>query len=300
MPDNLPQLNPEPQLEKNPIFKDPDYQPILSNWFTSKPYGFRFTPRDVSADQAKVMFLPINPSNLVVTTHFATSITPTLYGTVEEHSPVRYHDITIEGTTGIGPKYTDPIDAQSLPKPKSGRSTFSVQQSIGGGFFSKTLTTASKIYSDASSLTKSDAPITGLQLDQTGYVAFHNLYRFLLAYKKDASGQANRSARESEVPPLVFFNYKDNNEYSVVVKTFTLRRDKDNPMLYYYNISMRGYDLTKLSNSNKHEPKATKLLADLGLDGVKGSTFLSEAKNISSQAKGILGSVASGINQLGR
>src|SRR6185369_1371883 len=75
----------------------PGYKVIKSNWFTAKPYGFKFTPR---AGKAMTMFLPIAPSNLTISTGFATNAIPTLYGTVEEHSPVRYYDITIEGTTG--------------------------------------------------------------------------------------------------------------------------------------------------------------------------------------------------------
>ncbi len=53
------------------IFSDADYSPILSNWYTAKPYGFKFTPRDGSG--AVVMFLPISPSNLTIATHFATN-----------------------------------------------------------------------------------------------------------------------------------------------------------------------------------------------------------------------------------
>src|SRR4051812_8540541 len=114
-------------VTENPIYTNADYSPVLTNWFTAKPYGFRFTPKE---GQVKVMYLPIGPSNLTITTHFATSITPTIYGTVEEHSPVRYFDIAIEGTTGMAPKFVNPMDPKEKVVEKSGRTTFSIQQNL--------------------------------------------------------------------------------------------------------------------------------------------------------------------------
>lgn len=289
-----------PQTNKNLIFKDVDYEPVLSNWYTSKPYGFRFTPKNGTAQDAKVMYLPINPSNLSITTHFATNLITTIYGDVEEHSPVRYFDIAIEGTTGIGPKYTEPISYGANIVAKSGRSSFAIQQNLGFGLFSKTINTVQKIFNEADSLVQNGKlnASTGLQLDQTGYTAFHNLYRFLLAHKKDVA--ENPSDRTSKLPPLVFFNFKDGNEYSVVIKTFTLKRDKENPMLYYYSIVMRGYHLTKADGTSTASKGDQNLLENLGLSGIKGSPILGQIKTAAAGAKDIFASVANGVNQLGR
>lgn len=291
----------------NPIFSDADYTPVLTNWFTAKPYGFRFAPKEGGFET--VMYLPINPSNISILTNFATNITPTIYGTVEEHSPVRYYDIVIEGTTGISPKYVTPAGSNELIVAQKGRTAFAIHQFFNSeGFFAKTLQTAENVTKSVKNLIGNNdqsLAITGLQLDQTGYYAFHNLYRFLLKYKKNASGSEKgneNTPRTSNAPPLVFFNYKDNNEYSVVIKSFTLRRDKENPMMYFYSISMRGYNLTKINESERvnKNSEITELLTNLGLDGVQGSLFLSKAKEIASQTKEVLGSVANGLNQLGR
>src|SRR5689334_19686681 len=74
---------------------DTTYTLESQNWYSAKPYGFKASLRN---GRSVVMFLPINPSNLTISTNFATNMIPTLYGTVEEHSEVRYFDITIEGT----------------------------------------------------------------------------------------------------------------------------------------------------------------------------------------------------------
>lgn len=292
-----------PKISSDPIFTNADYDPNPNKWYQAFPYGFIFSPRDTSKT-SKIMYLPINPSNLQVTTHFATNLIPTIYGTVEEHSSVRYYDIVIEGTTGIGPKYVQPVDYGAYVTPLFGRSTFAIQQFLGTGLLSKTVNTLQTVFNDASAVInggKPSIPVTGLQLDQTGYAAFHNLYRFLLAYKKDVSAGSTNTSNSSTPPdaPLVFFNRKDANQYSVVVKSFSLKRDKENPMLYYYNIVMRGYDLGPIDAALKRS-NDDDMLTTLGLNGIKGSSYLGEVKNAAAGAKDIFASVANGVNQLGR
>jgi hypothetical protein len=280
---------------------DEIYKPEQSNWYSAKPYGFKFYPR--GSEIPFTMFLPINPSNLTISTPFATNIVTTLYGTIEEHSDVRYFDISIEGTTGISPQFVEPGHGedggtlyQSLRL--SGRSTVSVASSISaGGFFSKTLAAVNAVIGKASDLVNgAPKPKTGVFSEQSGYVAFHNLYRFLLNYKKDAAGVTDETDRTRH--PLTFFNYKDNNQYDVIVRSFSLRRSAENPMLYNYSIQLRGYNLSTIqapiSDSLQNR------LAQLGLNGVDSSSLLGDIKSISSQAKGIVGSLVGGLSVLGR
>lgn len=279
------------------------------NWYAAKPYGFKASFRD---GKTVIMFLPINPNNLSITTHFATNVISTLYGTVEEHSNVRYFDITIEGTTGIAPRFVAPYikeddnehkllagDAYETVR-KSGRSAFEIANSLGaGGFFAKTLGAINKIKDKASDLLDGGAkPKTGINAENSGYVAFHNLYRFLLQHKKDASGAGNSKTTLTK-HPLTFFNYKDNNQYDVVVRGFTMRKSADNPMLYHYSIQLRGYNL-KSADATTIDEDLKRRLKDLGLDGVDGSSVLGDMKSLAGQAKSIIGSAVGGINVLGR
>lgn len=280
---------------------DRSYKVEGQNWYSAKPYGFKMKTRDGGTF---TMFLPIAPSNLSITTSFATNIIPTLYGTVEEHSDVRYFDISIEGTTGITPKFIEPgagtnssiLYSQLRQK---GRSTVSIASSISaGGFFAKTLSIANQIKNKAADLLDGGVKAkTGISSENSGYVAFHNLYRFLLQYKKDASGTGGSTGKRKE-HPLTFFNYKDNNQYDVAVRGFTMRRDVNNPMLYYYSIQLRGYNLSPISSPI--DDSIAQRLADLGLNGVDNSSILGDIKSISSQAKGIIGSFVGGISVLGR
>lgn len=274
------------------------YPVIHNNWYTALPYGFKSYKR--GSDKPITMFLPISPSNLTITTQFATNIIPTLYGTVEEHSPVRYFDIQIEGTTGMTPRFVGPVSDTS-GRPNPGRTSFSVEKGFAlGGFANKTLGYIENIKNKAASrLGENSAAGTGVSIENTGYAAFHNLYRFLLQYKRDASGVDGSSAPRKK-HPLTFFNYKDNNEYDVVVRGFTLRRSVENPMLYYYSITLRGYNLRKAGGTGPDQSDLSKRLADLGLDGVQSSSRLGDVKKAASDIKAILGSLGAGLNTLGR
>lgn len=305
---NAPKSTPSPAgaLGKAPsaggITHDMDqiYKAEAQNWYSAKPYGFKTTTRSGST---YTMFLPISPSNLTINTNFATNIIPTLYGTIEEHSDVRYFDISIEGTTGMAPQFVTPgagdnPSATYSQVRKQGRSSYAVNAGASAnGFFAKTLGAFNKIKDKAADiLTGSPKAKTGLVADNSGYVAFHNLYRFLLQYKKDAAGVGNSTPRQKH--PLTFFNYKDNNQYDVVVKSFTMRRSADNPMLYFYSIQLRAYNIRPITSPINED--LTKRLKDLGLNGVDSSSLLGDIKSISNQAKSIIGAAVGGISVLGR
>ena len=167
-----------------------------------------------------------------------------------------------------------------------------------GGFFSKTVGALNQLKNKAADLLDGGAKAeTGVYTKQTGYFAFHNLYKFLMRHKKDASG-ADGSVGFRTAHPLTFFNYKDNNQYDVVIRNFTVTRSAENPMLYNYNITMRGYNLRGIEEKTSDD--LTQRLKDLGLSGVDSSSLLGNIKNLSSNAKSIIGSAVAGINVLGR
>jgi hypothetical protein len=295
-----PSVNVGDQIYANNLM-DNIYKVRNTNWYSAKPYGFKFTPRNGNAPL--VMFLPISPTNLTISTSFAVNIIPTLYGTVEEHSDVRYYDISIEGTTGFAPRYVSPstatADIAAVDLRKQGRSSFAVVQGLSlGGFFSKTLAAINSVQNKAADLIGGGPqPMPGFGNSETGYVAFHNLYRFLKVYKQDAAGVDGSSAPRT-MHPLTFFNYKDNNEYDCVVRSFVLRRSANDPQQYFYSIQLRCYNLRTVGgNSIQNDLKQR--LADLGLSGIDGSSVLGDIKSLSNNAKGIVGAALGGVKGLG-
>lgn len=188
------------------------------NWYQSLPYGFAFfdikssTTNGDTTKATSTIYLPIAPNNVNVVTHFATNIVTTLYGIVEEHSEVRYYDITISGTTGIAPRYTQPFSGFSSIAAKSpGRQDFEspltppLLGAIGSlsaiATMSNPLTGAINMAPDL--IGANDANNrnhSGVGTKQTGYYAFHQLYQFFLKYKNDAS---QLGAPLEETPPLI-------------------------------------------------------------------------------------------------
>ena len=288
----------------------PLYNPIPINWYQSKSYAFKAK----RGAQSYIFYLPINPKNINIVTHFATNVIATLYGTVEEHSEQRYFDITISGTTGFAPQFTEetPITktaASPTPIGSGGRkrySDFSVS-SLAGGFMGKTVGKIQNALNQANTalntLGNTNNYKTGVFNNSSGYVAFHNFYKFLLQYKKDtvASGSLATPPVESmgstpaPNPPLLFVNYKDNNQYSCAIQRFTLERSAEDPMLYNYSIQMRAYNLSPIISETP--PVLKNRYEDLGLDSTL--SIAAKAKVAINAGKSALSSARGAVKTLG-
>lgn len=277
---------------------------VIENWYKQLPYCFRHTDRKGIIEE---FYLPLSPSNISIVTHFATNVISTMYGTVEEHSEQRYYDITIAGTTGMSPRYYD-VKSKNLLRsdPASdaktgkahGRSGFQVKSLLNThGFAQRSMELIQNTLNSATDLLGgANKGKTGIDLKKTGYIAFHNLYRFLLAYKKDASGQNGTGFRYNG-HPLQFVNYKDNNEYDVSIQGFQLTRDASDPMLYNYNISLRAYNLRN-ADGDKQSLDIEARANDLGLSGLEPSIFATMS-NKARQAKNAVYSAVAAAKGIG-
>lgn len=276
------------------------YKPVSTNWYKTFPYGFRFTPRN--GNNPVTFFLPINPTDISVATRFATNIVTTLYGVVEEHSEVRYYDMTISGTTGFAPRYInaqyqshgmyDLKDETSGKWKSSGRLTYD-RASIGlGGALPQLTNLISQTkdnFSDLAGAFGDGKPDNGLHVDKTGYAAFHNFYRFLLAYKKDTSGQNGFKDRGSK-HPMTWLNYKDHNKYDCIITGFNLNRSAQNPFLYNYSITMRCFNLRDIDAADPDVSDLSKF--GLGFNGIDSVPGFAAIGNAVGSAAGLLNSAA--------
>lgn len=299
------------ELDDPKKFTGITYKTEYNYWYKALPYGFRFRDR---SGKDNIIFLPISPQNLTVTTHFATNVITSLYGTIEEHSEQRYFDIMIEGTTGISPKYTEvykpsEVGSNSFRETVSnGRASYgdavggTVNSGFLGGFLKKQIDTVNNAVQNITStvLGKGKFNKSGIDIEKTGYAAFHKLYKFFLVYKADTSGERTinnnprsrrRKGLDGTAHPLTFLNYKDNVQYDVSIQRFSLKRDTSNPMLYKYSIVLRGYNL-KQANRTFSDNELQDRAESLGLDG-PSSTFMSASRNASNSLKNVLGSAGS-------
>lgn len=283
-----------------------------TSWYKSLPYGFSFFDVNSQAGSTakETFWLPISPNNVTVTTHYATNIVTTLYGVVEEHSEVRYYDIVIQGNTGYAPRFTTGFTNNPQYDPTSvGRATFEDPSLLGsgalGGFLPEVTNTINQVANIVSSIGEAINGVqnpTGIKPTQSGYVAFHNFYKFLLRYKEDAArvekqeaglipsvpsaadlvsaatGGSGQTLRK--VHPLQFLNYKDGIKYDVIPLTFTMVRSAENPMLYNYVLKLRGFNLQNVNA----KPAPFQKLAELGLGGIDGQSLFSSMTSIAGNA----------------
>lgn len=266
---------------------------VLENWYKQKPYAFRF--------REQTFYLPISPSNLNITTHFATNVISTMYGTVEEHSEQRYFDITISGTTGMSPRYYKVQNSEPNKSKIVGRAGLPIKDGFSGalgGFFKRTQAMVENTLNQVSDLIGEDEPTTGVDLQKTGYAAFHNFYKFLLLHKKHVMGQGKAGSIGEGSKFLQFINYKDNNQYDVAIQNFQLTRDASNPMLYNYNITMRAYNLRTADAKNITNDVSSRA-DELGLAGLETTSTFAKLSNKARKAKNAAYSAIAGAKGFG-
>jgi len=299
------------------------YHINYKNWYQAFPYVFSFQPRGSEKDEEFLFNLPITPQNLTITTNYATNIITTLYGVVEEHSEVRYYDIQISGTTGFSPN-SNVLNIDKDQKGEAstgfkqffqagGRTSFAPILDLSlGGFATRTMNIINQIVNQTVELAFGEDNDSGIALNTTGYVAFHNLYRFFLLYKEDASANSNgpnnfTTDKERKRHPLTFLNYKDNTKYDCVPLTFTLTRDVNNPMLYNYHIKLRAYNLrqvdTPFTELNEKDAQK-KQLTDMGLvnsgGAIQSQSLFNKIISKASIARSIIAGTISGLSTLGQ
>lgn len=282
------------------------YNIEFDNWYKSLPYGFRFVPRDTPRSPLS-FYLPIAPQNISVRTPFATNVVSTMYGTVEEHSEIRYHDIVISGTTGMVPRFSQIFDGNStsgIIQSERENYEFEISNSISraaGGFFSRTLESINSTINNATStlgaLTATDRIESGVNESLTGFAAFHNFFRFLIEYKRDAAGVDSTIQRREH--PLKFLNYKDGIMYDCAIRDFSLNRSATDPLLYYYSITMRCYNLRTIDKEITDSAVLQQRFEQLGLDRIDNSSAFSRMSGLVGGAKNTVASVIGGLSGFG-
>ena len=267
-------------------------------WYQSLPYGFAYTKKGDSQSDSLYYWLPINPQDIQISTPFATNIVNTLYGIVEEHSEQRWWDITIKGTTGIAPRYTLAKQTAMTIIPSKAREAYvddptsllfgTEVQSLLGNLGDVVL----KMKQQFEALTSDPEIVSGVKAEASGYKAFHDFYRFLLLYKQEVSDPLND--KEIKVHPLRFMNYKDGICWNAIPVSFTMNKSAESPMLYNYQIVMRGYNMKPISgdgDSFSYVDSEQFGLAGYGNSLISNTTFASVFNKALSAKNLVLGAL---------
>lgn len=292
-------------------FASTPYSIKADNWWRTVPYGFRIIQPtksieisslsdiarssidmgvlpDVRGGSAMVFYFPVNPESINISTPYAVQVTPTLGGIVEEHSGAVFYNITLSGTTGILPSidYTSGSprnDSKELRNLVYEPSDLSKNiNKYTGGFLSNTINTVNSAVSKI--FGTSDKTVDSARSVNSGYTSFHVLYKFLWLYH-DSKSKGSQKV-------LQFVNFKDNNQYNVVVQNFQLTRDKSRPHLYQYSIQLKGWSLDDQRVDAKFDQGDR--LKNLGLD--EGPSFKAQAFRVINTTKSTLNAAKNILN----
>lgn len=262
----------------------PFYSVSAEDWYKTFPYRFR-----IEVDgEATYYSLPIPPESLSYQMVTASQLIPTLGGVVEETSPTVFWQINLSGTTGIAiaRKYTDNSDTLDVPASKENN----FRRVLRGGIFANTFNKAANVYDAVTgamdqgaigavglleglastaqrynssavptkipeeSTTSRVANALGVDLSRftkdsekstNGYVEIHLLHNFLNAYSYLKEENPDSSVN------LYFESQKDNMQWQVIVKGFGFQKNAAQPYLYKYNISLQGFDLREVGDTNR-------------------------------------------------
>ncbi len=260
-------------------------------WDQRWPYQLLVVSRDGSSNSYRTLqgwkfTLPIPPQQLAIGMAFASSVSATLDGVVEENSGAPFRSIRLAGTTGIMPT-----------RPTAGQNG---TPSAAGSIFSGTIaaatragTATAKLSSSARSLLggAGDSPVLNLIEDSewkankelTGYFQFHRLRQFLERYA------AFRRTKDGHNCALAFAIWKDQSVYLVTPQEFALERGADSPLEYRYSLSLKAWRRIDLNGSEITKPVQIDALfkRDAGLVAKIANT-LADARQIVAEARGVV------------
>jgi hypothetical protein len=281
--------------------KNKDFQRHLTpynikymNWYRTVPYAFQIARIGAGLGGGTdeyippKWFFPINPENLTISTPFAVNITPTIGGVVEEHSGSVFYNITISGTTGVLPEIDfiagSTRDTFEELRPSADNSKDGLLGNSLYGFGQATLAALNTI--KTALLGNASRMVDSKRNRVSGYTAFHYFYKFLWLY------HASKSVGSKDM--LRFINYKDNNQYNCAIQNFTLNRNKENPMVYFYTINMKAWNLSALNVGFQDKSDRLKQLGLKDEPSLKAKLYrvITTAKTTLNAVKGLTNAIA--------
>ena len=230
---------------------------IVNNW--SQNYPYRLIVMELLANGTyayRAEFrLPINPSEMSITSPFAIKTTITSGGVLEEHNGIPTKVITVNASTGF-----------YISKPSNSPST-----NLLGQIFSNTISSASTLLQQISTPltpvfnTNTAATSSGVagntaavnsDLTNTGYFQYHLLRMFLETYVEAKKLPGNQNLR------LVFEIAKDRVDYLVTPQSFTTKRSITSPLEYNYVLQFLAWGTVPFGQiSNLPADNAISLIA---------------------------------------
>lgn len=258
-----------------------------------------FTPMGSSWE----FFLPITPQQLSITDAYSISTSATLRGILEEHSGMRFKNISIQGTFGVWP------GRPAIAKPPG---TPSVLQSVFGGVIASAQNVAAQFTSIINNITtgsNASKPVT-IRPDNTGpanetitsssnpeyggvgtgYYQQIMFQQFLEQYAEAKRNPANASWR------LVFDIPKQKQSFVVTPIAYTWNENANRPMEINYNLQFKAWRRINLRNNTIAVPLQVTQLTPGVLQRILNT--IQAAQNTAAASVALIGSVRSDVDNI--
>ena len=248
-----------------------------------------------SIDTSWEFRLPITPQQLSISDAYSINTSATLRGVLEEHSGVRFKNITIQGSFGVWP------GRASITQPPG---TPSILQSVFGGTIAAAQNVAtqfSSILNAATSGSFASKPVTVRPENETapspeaggvgtGYYQTLMLSQFLEQYAEAKRDPKNAGWR------LVFDIIKQNQSFVVTPMGFTWTENVNRPMEINYNLQLKAWRRINLQETLVDEPLSVTTLSPGILQQIVNT--ISAAQNTAAAATSLIGSVRSDVDNI--
>jgi hypothetical protein len=236
--------------------------------------------------------LPIPPEAMTIRLPFASELTITPGGAVEEHNADPIRHISIRGTTGVLPARPAGAVVQS--------------RNFAQSVFAGTIMAVDNLRAEAERLAgtmqrvaqgeKSQTVITASELEgelrgTTGYYQFVLLQQFLEEYVR--SKKNGGSAKDLR---LGFAHWKMGYVYLIKLNNFDVTQDKESPLQYNYDIQMTAWGRTTLV-SGEAAVNPTKLVSRDPGKLQAGLTAMTQARDILTRTRSLIRAVGMDVLQ---
>lgn len=257
----------------------------------------QFTP----LGSAWEFFLPISPQQLSITDTYSINTSATLRGILEEHSGVRFKNISIQGTFGVWP---------GRPSITSPPGTPSALQSIFGGTIAAAENVASQFTSIVNNITtgssaskpktvRPDNSGTGNDSSAkgdeqggfgTGFYQQLMLQQFLEQYAEAKKDPDNASWR------LVFDIPKQSQSFVVTPVAYNWNQNVNKPLEVNYSLQLKAWRRIDLENTIINIPAAVTPLTPGVLQRILNT--IQAAQNTAAAAVNLIGAVRSDVDNV--
>lgn len=247
------------------------------DWYKVFPHRFEVEQLKTNGDLNLPYYfaLPIPPQAIRITPVYASQVTPTIGGVVEEVSPVTLWKINMSGTMGTGIGYekdSGTYDANNnrIKVANNFRNKVSTTGLLAG-IGSQLQTSINAVSSVADTaigagqalldgniagavsgavdsinniiLPKLPYSSSAVPRNSNGFTEIHELQKFFHMYSQLKSADPNKYN-------LYFTQFKTNQRWRIVVNGFTISQSLTSPNMYKYDIALTGWNCSP-SGSNK-------------------------------------------------